>query len=152
MAQLAEFERLIFLNISPQVRLREAASSAALSRHASLHSRAEALQALLDGPQPARFNAALGCGVTLHAAADLSGATPLLVDVGAGTHLELPPLEALLLLRRLAAEARSEASVAEHAAKTARADLISACESVTALARLAAGGGGGGSGGGERKE
>lgn len=140
-AKHAEFTNLIALNIEPQLRLRESAATSARSRHASLHSRAEALSALLSQPQPAAFDSALDCGVTLHAAADFSGAQPLLVDVGTGLFLELPPGAALVTLRRLAAEALSEASLAEHAVKVARADLVSACESVTALAQLAARGG-----------
>ena len=137
----AEFINLIALNIAPQLRLRESAATSARSRHASLHSRAETLEALLSQPQPAAFDSALACGVLLHATADFSGAQPLLVDVGAGYFLELPPATALVTLRRLAAEALSEAALAEHSAKTARADLVSACDSVTALAQLAARGG-----------
>jgi len=137
--KLAEFEALILLNIAPQVRLRESVAAAAAARHASLHVRAEALQALLDGPQPTPFDSPLGAGVTLHAQIDLGGAAPLLVEVGAGVHVEAPAREALVLLRRLAAEALSEGALAEHSAKAARRDLISACESVAALGRLAEG-------------
>ena len=141
-AKNTEFINLIALNIEPQLRLRESAASSARLRHAALHSRAEALAALLSQPQPApAFESALACGVLLHATADFSGAQPLLVDVGAGFFLELPPASALVTLRRLAAEALSEAALAEHSAKAARADLVSACDSVAALAQLAARGG-----------
>jgi hypothetical protein len=138
-AKLAEYEKLIALNIAPQVRLREAQASAARAWHASLHARAEALHALLLRPQPAQLDAAISSAMILHAEVDLSGAAPLLVDVGGGVHLELLPRDALTTLRRLAAEALSESALAEHAAKTARGDLVSACESVDALGRLAAG-------------
>lgn len=139
-SRLPAYEALIANQILPLARRRVFLAAAEHARRAELHGRAEAVQALLSAPQPSAFRAPVGAGVLLHAEADLRSGVPLLVDVGAGLHLEMAPMEALAWLRRGAAEAQSDAALADKATRATMADLNQACDAVATLKRLAEGG------------
>ena len=136
-SRLPQYEALIAFQIYPLVQQRTAHLAALHARREALHARADVVQALCLQPQPAAFQAPIGAGVLLHAEVDLRTSGPVLVDVGTGLHLEMAPLEALAWLRKGAAEAVSEAAVAERSLRAAVGDLQQACSAVATLTRLA---------------
>jgi hypothetical protein len=151
--KLAAYSFMVKTTLAPLQRARGIEHARAAAAAASLHERAEALAALCAheaaAAAPAGAAAAapytplidLGLGVRIAGAVE-AGA-PLLVDVGAGVHLAMAPREALVHCRRAAAEARSEAALAEKALQDVSRDLASACEALILLQQLEARGGGG---------
>jgi prefoldin subunit 5 len=136
--KLSSYESLIANTMAPlqAVRVRELAR--AQESATALHARAEALSLLFSHVGPTPYRPLVDLGMGLQAAAEVDASQPLLVDVGAGVHVAMEPEEALVYSRMVAAQARSQAALAEKALQDVSADLHSACESLLQLQRLLA--------------